>query len=281
MLPFFLVLSQFSGQGAFDQTKVAVDFGPRPPGSPALRKLQSHIVGQLKNSGCEVIEQKFAPRTPTGPVEMKNILCLLKGSGSRGALAVTGHYDTKPMPGTTFVGANDGGSSTGFLLELARAEAKQPRRKDLWIVFLDGEEAFVSWSATDSLYGSRYLAQHWASTGFLANLEALINVDMIGDRDLNLLQDQNSSPALVKLVWSVAKELGQSKHFENAMTAIEDDHVPFRRMGVEAIDLIDFEYGALNRWWHTDRDTMDKLSPASFGIVGRVVTETLRRLDRK
>lgn len=212
---------------------------------------------------------------------MKNILCRLKGSDSSRALVVTGHYDTKPMPGRTFVGANDGGSSTGLLLELAKSVGRTSRKIDLWIVFFDGEEAQVSWSARDSLYGSKHQAQRWAETGFLARIEALINVDMIGDKDLNILREMNSSPRLVSLVWQVAKDLGYSKYFENSGNAIEDDHIPFRKMGVEAIDLIDFDYGMLNRNWHSERDTMDKLSAESLEITGRVVVETLRRLDQR
>lgn len=270
----------FSGSSAFQFTRKAVEFGPRPPGSPAIQKLQTYIAGQLKSFGCEVIEENFAASTPNGSVPMKNILCHLKGTGSQRAFVVSGHYDTKFMPGRVFVGANDAGSSTGILLELARESAKQSRKRDLWIVFFDGEEAFGQWTATDSLYGSRYQADRWASTGFLARIDALINIDMLGDKDLNILQDQNSSPALVKLVWSVARDLGYAKYFENSPSAIEDDHMPFRRKGVEAIDLIDFEYGMLNRFWHNEKDTLDKLSPASMEIAGKVVMETLRRLDK-
>ncbi|MDX2181893.1 MAG: M28 family peptidase [Bryobacteraceae bacterium] len=279
-MPLLLALA-FDGASAYRFAREAVDLGPRPPGSAAIVKLQAQIAAKLRSYGCEVTEQAFTAQTPAGPVGMKNILCRLKGTPGARALAVSGHYDTKPMPGTNFVGANDAGSSTGFLLELARVSAKIPRKKDLWIVFFDGEEAFAQWTATDSLYGSRHLAKEWASSGFLARVEALINVDMIGDKDLNLLRDANSSPELVKLVWSVARELGYAKHFEESVTAIEDDHMPFRRMGVAAIDLIDFEYGPLNRYWHTDRDTMDKLAPESFALVGKVVVETLRRLDAK
>lgn len=283
MIPFLLLAAaiDFSGMSAFQFTRKAVEFGPRPPGSPAIQKLQVYILGQLKSFGCEVTEENFAAQTPRGPVAMKNILCRLKGTGgSQRALIVSGHYDTKFMPTTTFVGANDAGSSTGILLELARVASKQPRKRDLWIVFFDGEEAFGQWSASDSLYGSRYQAERWASNGFLARIDALINVDMLGDKDLNILQDHNSSPALIKLVWSAARDLGYAKYFENSATAIEDDHMPFRRRGIEAIDLIDFEYGMLNRFWHTEKDTLDKLSPASMEIAGRVVMETLRRLDK-
>lgn len=282
MLVTLLIFSvQFSGARAFEHTRQAVELGPRPPGSPALAKLQKQIARKLTAAGCQVSEENFTGRTPGGPVPMKNILCRLKGTDGGRAIVITGHYDTKPMPGVEFVGANDAGSSTGLLLELAASLSTVPRKRDVWIVFFDGEEAFASWSATDSLYGSRHQATAWASNGFLSKIDALINVDMIGDKDLNLLRDMNSSPELVSLVWSVAKDLGYARHFETSATAIEDDHVPFRRLGVPAIDLIDFEYGPLNRHWHNARDTMDKLSPASFEIVGKVVMETVKRLDAR
>jgi Zn-dependent M28 family amino/carboxypeptidase len=276
-----LAAEPFSGASAFRFAEKAVALGARPSGSPEIKKLQTYISAQLRSFGCEVIEVDFTAHTPAGPAPMKNILCRLKGSTPNARmLVVSGHYDTKRIPGILFVGANDAGSSTGFLLELARTQAKRPRKRELWIVFFDGEEAVGQWSASDSLYGSRHQAAQWAASSHLSRIDALINVDMIGDRDLNLLQDLNSSPALIRLVWQVARDLGYQRHFEDSQTAIEDDHMPFRRRGVEAINLIDFEYGPLNRYWHTEKDTMDKLSPASFEIMGRVVAETLRRLDQ-
>jgi glutaminyl-peptide cyclotransferase len=276
-----LAAETFSGASAYRYTEKAVSFGARPSGSAAIRKLQAYISAQLRSFGCEVIEVDFTAQTPAGPIAMKNILCRLRGAAPNARmLVVSGHYDTKRIPGILFVGANDAGSSTGFLLELARTQAKRPRKRELWIVFFDGEEAVGQWSASDSLYGSRHQAAQWAASGHLSRIDALINVDMIGDKDLNLLQDLNSSPALVRLVWQVARDLGYQKHFEEAQIAIEDDHLPFRRRGVEAIDLIDFEYGPLNRYWHTEKDTMDKLSPNSFEVIGKVVVETLRRLDQ-
>jgi Zn-dependent M28 family amino/carboxypeptidase len=276
-----LAAEPFSGASAFRFAEKAVALGARPSGSAEIRKLQTYISTQLRFFGCEVLEVDFTAQTPSGPTPMKNILCRLKGATPDARmLVVSGHYDTKRIPGILFVGANDAGSSTGFLLELARTQAKLPRKRELWIAFFDGEEAVGQWSAADSLYGSRHQAAQWAISGHLGRIDALINIDMIGDKDLNLFQDLNSSPALVRLVWQVARDLGYRKHFEDSQTAIEDDHMPFRRRGVEAIDLIDFEYGPLNRYWHTDKDTMDKLSPASFEIMGQVVAETLRRLDK-
>lgn len=268
----------FSGASALAFTDSAVSFGPRPPGSPAIRKLQDYIAAQLKLDRCEITVDPFTAGTPIGPIAMKNIVAHFRGSSGR-AVAITGHYDTKSMPGIDFVGANDGGSSTGFLLELARVLATRPRKNDVYVVFLDGEEAFAHWSDTDGIYGSRHLAARWSVDGTLAQLKALINVDMIGDRDLGILQDSNSSEPLRRLVWSTAAELGLSRHFQTRPGAIVDDHVPFLLKGVNALDLIDFDYGPGNSYWHTERDTLDKLSAGSLQVVGTVVLEVLKKLE--
>src|SRR5207248_2120571 len=122
------------------------------------------------------------------------------------------HYDTKSMPGISFLGANDGGASAGFLLEMAKALAPDERKDDIYLVWFDGEEAIAQWSDYDSLYGSRHLAGKWAADGTLSRIRALINVDMIGDRDLGILQDMNSSAPLRELVWRTADRLGYGKH---------------------------------------------------------------------
>ena len=269
---------QVSGASALELTRQVVEFGPRPPGSAASRKLQSFIIQKLKESGWQAIEDPFTARTPAGRVAMNNIIGFKKGSGSA-ALAVSGHYDTKRFP-FRFVGANDAGSSTGLLLELARAMKDESFSHDIYLVFFDGEEAFGEWTDQDSLYGSRHLAAKWRADGTLARLKALINVDMIGDRDLKIVHEAFSSEPLRRLVWQIAAELGYGAHFLSQPYAIEDDHIPFLRNGVPALNLIDFDYGPDHSWWHTSEDTMDKLSPKSLEIVGRVVHEALRRLSR-
>lgn len=269
--------AQFSGKNAYDHTAALVSFGPRPPGSPGIRKAQQYILSQLKSQGWQVIEDDFVARTPIGRVPMKNIIAVREGTSGK-AVALSGHYDTKIFP-FRFVGANDGGASAGFLLEMARALKSVPLKNSVYLVFFDGEEAVREWTPDDSLYGSRHLAERWYRDGTLAKLEALINVDMIGDRDLKILREQYSSDTLMRLIWSVAREQGVFQHFNGPALAIEDDHVPFLRLGVRAANLIDFEYGPDNSWWHTPQDTMDKLSPRSFEIVGNVLIEVLRRLD--
>jgi Zn-dependent M28 family amino/carboxypeptidase len=268
----------FDGRAALEHTRAAVAIGPRPSGSAAIRKLQAYIVARLKPLGCQIVEDAFVAQTPAGPVQMKNIIARFPGTSGR-AVAITGHYDTKVMPGAYFVGANDGGSSTGLLLELARAVSTRKYGNDIYLVWFDGEEAVAQWSATDGVYGSRHLAAKWASDGTLSRLKALVNVDMVGDRDLGIQRDMNSSQGLLRIVWQIARELGVGRHFLNDAVAIEDDHVPFAVRGVNALDLIDFEYGPGNAWWHTDRDTMDKLSAASLEVVGKVLLELMVRLD--
>ena len=265
---------EFSGTRALEFTRRAVAFGPRPPGSPALEKLRAYILAELKPRGCQIIDDAFTARTPVGTVPMHNIICRFPGSSGR-AVAVSGHYDTKLMRGMRFVGADDGGSSTGFLLEMAAALSGRAHFDDIYLVWFDGEEAFGPWSDTDSLYGSRHLVQRWAADGTLRRLKALINVDMIGDRDLGIMQETNSSAPLRKLVWETAYQLGYGKYFLPEGGPTEDDHLPFVKAGVNAVDLIDFD----KTYWHTAEDTMDKLSAHSFEVVGAVVMRVLERLE--
>ncbi len=266
----------FSGADAFAFTRQAVALGPRPDGSPAIAKLRSMIKQQLASCACAVIADRFTANTPDGPVPMENIIAKFAGRSGR-AIAVTGHYDTKKM--ANFVGANDGGSSTGVLLELAAALANQPRIDDVYLVFFDGEEAFHEWSGTDSLYGSRHLAEKWTADGTNRRLTALINVDMTGDKNLRLTWDTNSAASVRKLVWDVADSLGYSGAFPRQGSAIEDDHTPFLNAGVRAVDLIDFE--SQNTFWHTPQDTLDKLDPHSFEVIGAVVMKSIAELEQR
>jgi Zn-dependent M28 family amino/carboxypeptidase len=280
---FFFVLAaasafsaEISGARAFEYTKHAVDLGPRPPGSEANRKLQEYILAQLRTSGCQITEDAFMAKAPQGMVPMKNIWCKFPGKSGK-AIAITGHFDTKLFPNRKFVGASDGGSSTGVLLELAKALGGQPRTDDVYIVFFDGEEAFGEWTDTDSVYGSRHLAARWRLDGTLTKLKALINLDMIGDKNLNIRQEMNSNAALRRLVWKTAADLGYAAYFTEEQMATDDDHMPFLRQGVPALDVIDFDYPP----WHTDQDTLDKLSPKSLEIVGTVIYEAIARIERQ
>ena len=272
------VAAGVSGASALEFTRRAVAFGPRPPGSAADIALQNYIIAELRKDGCEIIEDAFTAKTPQGMIAMKNIIAKFPGKGpAHRAIAITGHFDTKYFPGRKFVGASDGGSSTGLLLELARVLAHQPRIDDVYLAFFDGEEAFGEWSDTDSLYGSRHLVARWRQDGTLQRLKALINVDMIGDKNLNIPRETNGNAALTSLVWRTAADLGYKAFFIDQQIGEDDDHMPFVRAGVAAIDLIDIDYPP----WHNDTDTMDKLSAQSMEIVGTVVYEVIQRLEHQ
>jgi Zn-dependent M28 family amino/carboxypeptidase len=267
----------FSAEHALEYTRKAVAFGARPPGSPAIKQLQSFILAQVNSHGATASTDDFTANTPKGSVAMKNIIARFPGKSGK-VIVISGHYDTKTLPG--FVGANDGGSSAGFLLAMLEALQGAPRQDDVWLVWLDGEEAYGEWSDTDSLYGSRHLAQKWLSDGTSAKVKALINVDMIGDKDLHLIYDMNSAPSLKMQVWQAAERLGFGAIFsKTSPMEMSDDHQPFIRAGIKALDLIDFDYGPNNSFWHTNKDTMDKLSANSFRIVGTVILNVIAQLE--
>lgn len=277
---------KFSGQSALEFTAAVTAFGPRPVDTPEHRQMEAYIVSKLKSFGCAVEEDVWTASTPLGPKRMNNLLARAGGSEQRRRnghriTVLSGHYDSKLMTGMRFVGANDGGSSAGLLLEIARVLCGRRAIDEIWLVWLDGEEALRTWTAADSLYGSRRLAGRWSADGTARRVRALINVDMIGDRDLALVEELNSTDWLRKIVWDTAAELGYSRHFPRNPGAIEDDHIPFLEAGVPALDLIDFDYGPFNSFWHTDRDTVDKLSAGSFEVMGNVLLKALTKIGEK
>ncbi len=269
----------FNGDRAFQDLKRLVEFGPRPPGSRALADSRRWIIQQLKGDGCAVEEDSFVGSTPVGEIPMTNLIA--KAAGARPQVVmVASHYETLRFEGGTFVGANDPGSSVAFLLELGRLLCRRKNPVTYWLVFFDGEEALVHWSATDSLYGSRHLAEKLTAGGELSRIQAMILVDMIADKNLDIHRDYNSTAWLTDLIFKTAHRLGYAKYFLDQPTAIQDDHNPFVNAGVAAADVIDLDYGPNNSYHHTTKDTVDKCSPASMTIVGRVVTATLEELER-
>jgi Zn-dependent M28 family amino/carboxypeptidase len=262
-------------------TREIVAIGPRPIGSPRHARLEAYLRSHLKTTASNVVEDTFTAQTPAGPFAMRNFIAQYPGTKD-GVIVIASHYDTA-LPIKNFVGANDGGSSTGLLLELANqfhSKGKLPGYS-VWLVFLDGEEAVKEWTDTDSVYGSRHLAEKWSADGTTKKIRAFLLADMIGDADLDILRDQNSTPWLEDLVYQAASNLGLQSFFFANSTAMGDDHVPFAKAGVPVADLIDFTYGYNNVFWHTPEDTLDKLSPRSLEITGNVVLETRRLLDEK
>jgi len=268
----------FSGGRAFEDLKRIVALGPRPSGSTALVKTRQEISRQLKLAGLAAEEDNFTASTPFGLVPMTNLLVRIPGE-RKNVVVVAGHYETKRIDDFRFVGANDGGSSTAFLIELARVLAARKNKLTYWLVFLDGEEAFVDFSATDGLYGSRHLVQKLTASGELSRIDAVLVVDMVADTELDIHRENNSTPWLTDRVFSAARRLGYGRYFRDDPRYYIDDHVPFVNAGVAAVDLLDFNYGRGNRYWHSAEDTLDKCSPISLTIVGRVVMATLDDLE--
>jgi Zn-dependent M28 family amino/carboxypeptidase len=267
---------RINGHRAMTYVREIVAFGRRTPGSEGMRKQQAYIKQKLK--GDTVEEDSFTADTPVGKFEMKNLIAKYPGT-TNDIIVIASHYDTLSSV-KNFVGANDGGSSTALLLELANHLRGKRTGPEVWLVWFDGEEAFRQWTDTDSTYGSRHLAAKWKADGTAKRVKAFLLLDMVGDADLSIDKDQNSTEWLSNLVYDSAKKLAVQSHFYTRGTAIDDDHIPFAKIGVPVVDIIDLDYGYANAFWHTPNDTIDKLSANSLQIVGDVVLETVRALSK-
>ena len=271
---------EFDAARAYDHVKKMVAFGPHPSGSEAIKNVQSYLETELAGLGLKITGDPFIGETPRGSVPMKNIIAELPGE-KRDIVLITGHYDTKRQAG--FVGANDGGSSAAAVLETARVLSKTRPEYTLWFVLFDGEEAVVDWSAMDgrdNTYGSRHLAARLRGDGTLSRVRAMVLFDMIGDKDLDIKREGESTRWMVDAIWKTAHGLGYQKQFLNSEQYISDDHLPFKDAGVPVVDLIDFNYGPQHSYWHTNLDTLDKISGESIKIVGEVVIRSLPEIFR-
>jgi Zn-dependent M28 family amino/carboxypeptidase len=273
-------LPQIDAKRAFQYTREVTAFGPRYMGSENHKKLERYILDHLK--GDQVEDDAFSADTVEGKFPVRNIIAKYPGVKD-GIIVILGHYDTNyPLRDTGFVGANDGGSSTAILLEYAHhLRGKKRDGYSVWLVWTDGEEAVRQWSPTDSLYGARHLAEKWDKDGTLKKIKALMVMDMIGDADLNIDRNTMGTPWLLDLIYSAAERAGYQSHFYARQGGIEDDHLPFLKLGVPCADVIDLNYGYNNVFHHTPQDTMDKLSPKSLEIIGNTTLETIRLLDRR
>jgi hypothetical protein len=267
----------FDSNRAWEHLRKQVSFGPRPSGTPAIVETRRYIIAQLKAAGIDSREQMFIGMTPLGDVSMANIIATIPGT-RRERIAIASHFDTKLYREFRFVGANDGASSTAALLELGRVLKQRPNEFTIELLFLDGEEARMpEWRGLDNTYGSRHYVGAGQKDKSLATLKALVLLDMIGDRDLQIRRDANSTPWLVDTVWAAAAKIGHSSTFSNELTTIEDDHVPFLRTGVPAVDIIDLD----NPTWHTAQDTLEFVSARSLQIVGDVVLAALPEIEKR
>jgi glutaminyl-peptide cyclotransferase len=268
----------FDGKKAFAHVAKQVSFGPRPSGSPAIIQAQDYIQSELKSYGCTVETDSFSADTPVGRLPMKNILVKITGEKS-GVILLGTHYDT--LRKENFVGADDGGSSTGVMLELARLLCAQHGRYAIWIAFFDGEEAMKQWSDTDSRYGSRQMAARFSNSDDIKKIKAFLLADIVGGRTPHFLRETTSTPALTDLVWKTAAKLGYSSIFLNDEYSVEDDHDSFLKRNVPSVDVIDLDRVNDVPYWHTTQDTLDKISAKTLAIVGHVFLESVKQLQAK
>ena len=275
----------FNGAKALEYTRDFVSIGPRWPTSQGHTKAESFLKAHFQHDQLE--EDTFTADTPIGPVNMRNFIVRFQGKKD-GVIVLGTHYETNyPLRNIGFAGANDGGSTTGLLMAIGdQLREEVTRRKQLdgysvWLVFFDGEEAIKSWSQSDSTYGSRHLAARWGRDGTLKRIKAFMLADMIGDKDLDIQRESNSTDWLVGLVRQAAKKFGYERYFFQVDEAVEDDHLAFVHRGVPSIDVIDLNYGPNNSYHHTAQDTLDKVSARSLTIDGDVFLETIRLIDQK
>jgi len=262
------IWTQFSGDKALAHVQRLVDLGPRTPQSEAIEKSRAYIKQELNSSGWRVTEQPFTDETPRGQVRFINLIARFGTIGKTTDLfLLCSHYDTKVFDTFRFVGANDGGSSTGLLLELARVLAQQPRLAEkIELVFFDGEEAFENFSNTDGIYGSRHFAHELRQDGSAKSFRGGILFDMVGDRSLDITFPPNSPIKITRDIFASADALKLRNYFTYFDQDVTDDHSPLNAVGIPVVDVIDFHYPP----WHTADDTMDKISAQSLQIVGSV-----------
>jgi glutaminyl-peptide cyclotransferase len=271
----------FDGKRAFAQVAKQVSFGPRPSGSPAIAQLQDYLQAELKSYGCTVETDSFGADTPAGRIAMKNFLVKIPGD-KPGIILLGTHYDTKRLE--NFVGADDSGSSTGVMLELARLLCAQHGKYAVWIAFFDGEEAVnLEWQDPDNRYGSRQMAAKLSTSGDLPKIKAFLLADIVGGRNLHFKREADSTKWLKDLVWKTAHQLGYQNIFLDTEFPVSDDHLSFLARNVPSVDVIDLDNGPQGDvyYWHTPQDTLDKISAKSLAITGHVFLESVKQLQTK
>jgi len=271
----------FNADRAMQYVKEIVALGPRPIGSENHKKVENYILSHLK--GDRVEQDSFDVHPTEGTFPVRNIIAKFQGARD-GIIVVASHYDTNwPLRKTSYIGANDGASSSALLLEIAdQLRGKKLEGYSVWLLWDDAEESMkLPWDDPESLYGVRHLAQKWQDDGTLKKIKAFLLEDMIGDADLNIEHDTNSTAWLEDLILQAATRLGYQSHFFARSMPVTDDHMAFLQHGVPSADLIDFDYGYNDVFWHTTEDTVDKLSPKSLEIVGTVTLETVRLLNQQ
>jgi Zn-dependent M28 family amino/carboxypeptidase len=287
-----------SGQSVYALTQQFLAVAPRRfNGSPGHLAAENFIKDHFKPEAAKgnLETDEFVARTPVGIQTMRNYIVRFPGKKD-GVIVLATHYETNyPLKDTAFVGANDGACTTSLLIGLGRYfRAHPPQGYSIWIVFDDGEEAVANppydpaqWSASNSLYGTRHLAAKWYADGTINKIKAFLLADMIGDKDLNINRDDQSTPWLEDMLAAAAKNTGHSSNvFKNPVEGLADDHIPFKQRGIAVLDLIDIDYGPHNDklpdgYHHTVQDTIDKVSPRSLQISADLFLELIRLINQR
>jgi len=275
------IWEEFSGEKAFAHVEQLVGFGPHPAASEAIEKCRTYLEKQLTLSGWTITRQIFTDSTPRGQVRFVNLIARfdnVNGKTTAPSFLLCSHYDTKTFDTFRFVGANDGGSSTGLLLEMARVLGQHSNlARKVELVFFDGEEAYEEFSDSDGVYGSRHFAKQLAESKTAAQFRGGLLFDMVGDKSLNITLPPDSPAEMTRDIFASADALKLRSHFTYFDRGITDDHTPLNTIGIPVVDLIDFDFA----WWHTADDTLDKVSPQSLQIVGSVAAYYLSEFALK
>jgi len=256
--------------------KLSEECTPRDAGTIRGRVAANYILDAASATGADVRRDIFRARTPKGEKEFTNLYAEFEsGAPDSRWVIVLSHYDTKSGSGSP--GANDGASTTGLLVGLANAVVnwKEPKG-NLLLVWTDGEECMEAYGPEDGLWGGRRAVEYVESKS--RQVQAVICLDMLGDKDLSISIPSNGSPALAKIALHAARRAECPDLVRRIPEAVKDDHVPFLEKGYRAIDLIDFCYGPENSYWHTPQDTMANVSQDSLLKSGRIVVEMLNIL---
>ena len=284
--------SDFDADRAFEYVKKQVEFGPRPPGSPELEKTRAYIIDELRSFGLNVISDEFHATTPVGDKKMTNIVAELPGP-SPDIIIISSHYDTKLFKEFKFVGANDAGSSTGALMEIARVlAAKKSNKLTYRFVFFDGEEAFCrEWDdchnpnpadpktpLPDNTYGSRHYVSQLVAKNEVSRVKAMILMDMMGSKNLKLGRADLGTTWLQDIVWRTGQQLGYKEFVDSTEGVGDDDHSPFLKAGIDSLDIIQL---STYYEWHTKDDTLDKISGKSLKIVGDTIIASLPKIEER
>jgi len=284
------VSGQVTGQAIYTLTQQLLTVAPkRFNGSPGHLAAEDFIKGHFKPEAAKgnLETDQFTANTPAGIQTMRNYIVRYPGKKD-GVIVLASHYETNyPLRGIAFVGANDGACTTALLISLgAYFRTHPPQGYSIWLVFDDGEEAVQAWSDSDSLYGTRHLAAKWFLDGTLKRVKAFIVADMIGDKDLDILEEMESTPWLRNVFRQAAANTHHSANVFQSQGDEDDDHLPFLKRGVPSLDVIDVDYGphtsaTPDGYHHTAQDTIDKISPKSLQISADLFLETIRLINQR